>query len=162
MQQPGNEDHHPMPSVPELDTAGQFIVWAMRQHALSGSSQDAALIEGFLLAFGLAHIECALANFETLTRSISAYAFRPFDLRPFADRRLSADEAMLVRLFSLNRAGRTVGSHTEARTFVKSEGWLFIVASLSELSRLFAASALMTSDIRRPIAATHPESLTRH
>jgi hypothetical protein len=94
--------------VGQLGTGEQLILWALRQRRADRGATTPALVQGFLLACGLAGVEAALTRFERLFDALEGDA--RCGLCPLRCAVLSTDEARCLSLLACAQAGETHGS----------------------------------------------------
>jgi hypothetical protein len=91
--------------VGQLGPGEQFVLWALRQRLRDGEAPSAAFLHGFRLAFGLAHLEPALAVFEGLFRTLHGRCRRDLGLSPLRCACVSVDEQAMLSLVAATQAG---------------------------------------------------------
>ena len=94
--------------VGQLGTGEQLMLWALRQRRADRGETSPALVQGFLLACGLAGVETALGRFEHLFDTLEGHA--RCGLCPLRCAVLSTDEACCLALLACAQAGETHGS----------------------------------------------------
>lgn len=129
-------------TVRELDTGGQFVVWALRQRHLDGHPHSEMLVRGFLLAVGLARIERALASFEALFQALDAFPHRSAVPAPLCRPQLSEDEVILTSMFAYFQAGQSMRSQVRAPSSLPAECWLVLSNALTDLAGLMSVREL--------------------
>jgi hypothetical protein len=87
-----------------METAEQFVLWALRQRLADGRSASPTLVHGFRLAFGLGSLELALAAFEHLFRTLSCHLRRELGLCPLRCACVSVDEEVVLSLVAAAQA----------------------------------------------------------
>lgn len=88
----------------QLCPEDQFLLWAIRRRTRDGVPGSELLIEGFRQAFGLAHLEAALAEFEGVF-GVLARPVRDLGLCPLTSACVSHDEAAILSLGTTPRSG---------------------------------------------------------
>jgi hypothetical protein len=91
--------------VGQLGPGEQFVLWALRQRLRDGEAASPVLTHGFRLAFGLALLELALADFERLFRALHEHCRRDLGLFPLRCACVSADEQAMIALVAAAQAG---------------------------------------------------------
>jgi hypothetical protein len=91
--------------ISQLGPGEQFVLWALRQRLRDGKGPSPAFLHGFRLAFGLAQLEPALANFECLFRALHEHCRRDLGLFPLRCACVSADEQAVIALVAAAQAG---------------------------------------------------------
>ncbi|MEO1019531.1 MAG: hypothetical protein AAFY56_17835 [Pseudomonadota bacterium] len=132
----------PAKMVRDLDTAEQFLIWALRRRHFDGEPPSDQLVQGFFLAFGLTYIERALASFETIIRVLDEFGDRPSIPVTHCQPRLTADEAALLLLFAHPRNYPATEPAINTCHMLRGDGWAALANALNDFARLMVACDL--------------------
>lgn len=89
--------------VSQLGTAEQLLLWALRQRRADRGSTTPQLVQGFLLACGLAGVELALGSFERLFDTLDDHG--QCGVGPLHCAVVSRDEVTCLALLSAAQSG---------------------------------------------------------
>src|SRR5262245_44952969 len=89
--------------VSQLGTAEQLLLWALRQRTADRGATTPQLVQGFLLACGLAEVEPALGSFERLFDTLQVHG--QCGLGPLRCAVVSRDEATCLALLTAAQRG---------------------------------------------------------
>lgn len=119
--------------VGQLGTGEQLMLWALRQRRADRGETTPALVQGFLLACGLAGVEAALGRFERLFDTLENSA--RCGLCPLRCAVLSTDEARCLALLACAQSGQTQGCCRLALALVGERGAPALCEAARELAR---------------------------
>jgi hypothetical protein len=92
--------------VSQLGTAEQLLLWALRQRRADSGATTPELVQGFLLACGLAGVEPALGSFERLFDTLQHHG--ECSLGPLRCAVVSRDEATCLALLAAAQQGQSL------------------------------------------------------
>ena len=118
--------------VGHLGTGEQLLLWALRQRRADRGETTPALVQGFVLACGLAGVEPALAQFERLSDALERP--RHCGLCPLRCAVLSTDEARCLSLLACVQAGEVHGTSRLASELVGADGAPDLCATARQLA----------------------------
>ncbi|MEM7021366.1 MAG: hypothetical protein AAF637_02110 [Pseudomonadota bacterium] len=128
--EPGTGNH--ALDLTQLSVGELLLIWALRTRVARGPNGP---VTGFRLAFGLAGIERALANFEALFSLLQQRTDGGFAVHDPACRWISPDEIQVMSLLAAFQAGRSGYAHMLASRMV--EGAVF--GNLIDCAEKFAS-----------------------
>ena len=118
--------------VGQLGTGEQLLLWALRQRRADQGETSPVLVQGFMLACGLAEVEPALARFERLCAALDGS--RRCGVCPLRCAVLSTDEERCLALLACAQAGEAAGSGRLASALVGEDRAPALCAAAQELA----------------------------
>jgi hypothetical protein len=135
--------------VPDLALPQQIMIWSLRRYA-TGNGRSEVLAPMFRRIFGLAGVEEALTAFAGLMMALEHRGRRPIRIEPMTARRLSADEACVLRLMAAQQRG-------DEDTAMAVAAWLVNAPAMDDLLRASRALAIALASrehlVQEPAAA---------
>jgi hypothetical protein len=140
--------------VGQLGTGEQLLLWALRQRRADRGETTPLLVQGFLLACGLAGVERALGSFERLFDALQGDG-RCCGLGPLRCAVVSGDEARCLALLAAAQRGESWRAERLAAALVGDEraGELCGEARRLAAALTRAGYRLAAPDLPRPRAA---------
>jgi hypothetical protein len=139
--------------VGQLGTGEQLLLWALRQRRADQGETTPVLVQGFVLACGLAEVEPALAQFERLCDALETP--RRCGLCPLRCAVLSTDEARCLSLLACAQAGEAQGSSRIAAALVGADGAPALCAAARQLAQVLDRAGYRLSVPGPPVPVLH-------
>ena len=139
--------------VGQLGTGEQLLLWALRQRRADQGETSPVLVQGFMLACGLAELEPALARFERLCAALDQSA--RCGLCPLRCAVLSTDEARCLSLLACAQAGETQGSCRLAAALVGDAAAPALCVAAQDLAQVLERAGYRLSMPTPPVPVLH-------
>lgn len=126
----------------QLGAAEQFVVWALRRRA-EGRAGETSLQLGFVMGFGIARVEPALAALHDLAGAWERGGRRPPRFGPRPCPRLARDERAAVALVAARQRGDAAHAAALAAFLVRPGQQAPLLAGAGDLATLLADRGLL-------------------
>jgi hypothetical protein len=131
--------------VGQLGTGGQLLLWALRQRLADKGETTPKLVQGFLLACGLAAVERALGSFERLFDCLKLNARCEVGVCPLRCACVSRDEATCLALLAAAQAGEAGRCERLAAALVDPERIAVLCGEARALAQVLAQAGHVLS-----------------
>lgn len=151
----------------DLVMGEQLVLWAFRTRLAAGDADTGRLAQGFRLAFGLARVEEALADFEAIFTGINQHLTRDMCFACKCLRQLTADEVTVLNLFAACQHGSVVHARHILTWLVAADMRSVLIDRIVDFTMLMEDVGLMLprragSVPRLPSPAVPLEEVTVH
>lgn len=138
--------------VSQLGTAEQLLLWALRQRRADCGATTPELVQGFLLACGLAGVERTLGSFERLFDTLHDHG--QCSLGPLRCAVVSRDEATCLALLAAAQQGQTLRPGRLATELVGPTRAPTLIADAQRLAEALSRAGHRLAPPLRPGPAT--------